>query len=156
MSLDFYFTGGGSASSVLGGQISSNQLTEVAEALFPNVSLADAAAGITHYACICVKNTGASTITNAGVYLSSFVSNSKLYVAKGLTGKNSLSEQSIANNTTAPTGALVFQKPIVEYSPVALGLLNPGDYYHLWLKRVIAANTAGNQDEYLILTGVES
>ena len=156
MSLAFYFTGGGSASSVLGGQISSTELTEVAEALFPNVSLADATAGITHYACICVKNTGAETITNVGVYLSSLVSNGKLYVAKGLTGKNSTTEQTIANNTTAPTGALVFQQPLYEYSPVALGLLAAGEFYHLWLKRVIAANTAGNPDEYLILTGVES
>ena len=155
MSLKFHFTGGGSSSSVLGGQISSTELTEVAEALFPNVALADAVSGITHYACICIKNTGATTIANAGVYLSSVVSNAKIYIAKGLTGKNSTTEQTIANATTAPTGALVFQQPLYVYSPVSLGLLAPGDFYHLWLRRTIAANTPGNPDEYIIITGVE-
>lgn len=155
MSLQFYFTGGGSASSVLGGQISTTELTETAEVLLPNVALADAAAGITHYACICIKNTGATTIANAGVYFSSVVSNAKIYLAKGLTGKNSTTEQTIANNTTAPTGAFVFQQPLYVYSPVSLGLLAPGDFYHLWIKRVVAANSAGSPDEYLILTGVE-
>ena len=155
MALKFYFTGDGSASSVLGGQISTTELTETEGAVFPNVNVTDAAAGITHYACICIKNTGASSIANAGVYFSSVVSNAKIYIAKGLTGKNSTTEQTIANNTTAPTGALVYQQPLYEYSPVSLGLLEPGDFYHLWLKRVIAANTPGNNDEYLILTGID-
>ena len=155
MSLQFYFTGGGSASSVLGGQISTTELTETAEVLLPNVALADAAAGVTHYACICIKNTGATTIANAGVYFSSVVSNAKIYLAKGLTGKNSTTEQTIANNTTAPTGAFVFQQPSYEYTPVSLGLLAPGDFYHLWIRRTVAVNTPGSDGEYLILTGID-
>jgi hypothetical protein len=155
MSLGFYFTGGSSASSVLGGQISTTALTETEGALFPNVSLADATTGITHYACICIKNTGAETISNAGVYLSSVVSNANIYIAKGLTGKNSTTEQTIANNVTDPTGALVFQQPLYEYSPVSIGLLDPGDFYHLWLKRVLPASSPGSPEEYIIITGVE-
>lgn len=156
MSLDFFFTGGGSATSVLGGGISSAPLTEAQGVLLPDVALADAAAGITHYACICIKNTGASSISNAGVYLSSVVTAANVYVAKGLTGKNSTTEQTIANATTAPTGALVFQKPSFSYAPLALGAMSPGDFWHLWIKRAVAANAAGSPNDYIILTGVES
>ncbi len=156
MSLAFYFTGGGSATSVLGGQISSAPLTETQGILLPDVTLAEATSGITHYACICIKNTGAAAIANAGVYLSSVVTASNIYIAKGFTGKNSTTEQTIAGNTTAPTGSLVFTKPLYSYSALRVGLLNPGDFYHLWLKRVVAANAPGSANDYIILTGVEA
>jgi hypothetical protein len=156
MALTFYFTGGGSASSVLGGNISSTELTEAQGAIFPNVALADSVTGITHYACIVMKNTGAATINNAGIYISSSVQGSQSYIALGLTGKSSTTEQTIASAVTAPTGALVFQKPSFSYSPLTIGSLTVGQFQHFWLKRVVAVNQAGSPLDYFILTGTES
>ena len=112
MAITFYFTGGGSATSVLGGLVSSTALTETQGAVFPNIALTDAFAGITHYACIVMKNTGTVTISNAGIYLASDVEGSQTFIAQGLTGKSSTTEQTIASAVTAPTGALIYQKPL--------------------------------------------
>ena len=156
MALTFYFTGGGSSSSVLGGLVSSTALTETQGAIFPDVVLADAIAGITHYACIVMKNTGAATINNAGIYISSDVEGSQSYVALGLTGKSSTTEQTIATSVAAPTGALVFQKPSFSYAPLSIGSLTAGQFQHFWLKRVVRANQAGSPLDYFIITGAES
>ncbi|MDP1774267.1 MAG: hypothetical protein Q8L15_18520 [Methylobacter sp.] len=157
MSLSWYYTGGGSSTSVLGGQISSAALAETQGIILPNVDQsAGAVTGVTHYACICIKNTGAVSIANAGVYFSSVVTGANVSIAKGLTGKNSTTEQVIASNTTIPTGALVFQNPLFSYSALMLGTLAAGDFYHLWLKRVVKANLAGSPNDYLILSSVES
>lgn len=156
MALTFYFTGGGSSSSVLGGLVSSTALTETQGAIFPDVVLADAIAGITHYACIVMKNTGAATINNAGIYISSDVEGSQSYVALGLTGKSSTTEQTIATSVAVPTGALVFQKPSFSYAPLSIGSLTAGQFQHFWLKRVVRANQAGSPLDYFIITGTES
>ena len=159
MALTFYFTGGGSSSSVLGGLVSSTALTETQGAVFPDVILADAVTGITHYACIAMKNTGAA-INNAGIYISSNVQGSQTYIALGLAAKGTAAapttEQTIASAVTAPTGALVFQKPSFSYSPLSIGSLAAGQYKYLWLKRVVAANQAGSPLDYFIITGTES
>jgi hypothetical protein len=156
MSLVLFHTGGGSGAGVLGGQISTLALAETQGLLLPNVLGAEAIAGITHYACVCIKNTGASSIANAGIYMSSVVSAANVFIAKGLTGKNSTTEQVITDQVTAPTGALVFTKPLFSYAPLSLGLLAPGEFYHLWIKRTVAANAAGSPNDYVIFTGVES
>ena len=159
MALTFYFTGGESASSVLGGNIG-EALTETQGAVFPDVILADAVTGITHYACIAMKNTGSTTINNAGIYISSNVQGSQTYIALGLAAKGTAAapttEQTIASAVTAPTGALVFQKPSFSYSPLSIGSLAAGQYKYLWLKRVVAANQAGSPLDYFIITGTES
>ena len=156
MALTFYFTGGGSSSSVLGGLVSSTALTETQGAIFTDVVLADAIAGITHYACIVMKNTGAATINNAGIYISSDVEGSQSYVALGLTGKSSTTEQTIATSVTVPTGSLIFQQPAHSYSPLAVGMLTVGQFQHFWLKRVVGANQTGSPLDYFIITGTES
>jgi hypothetical protein len=148
MSLAFYYSGGGAATSVLGGAISSVAVAETEGAVFPNVLLADAVTGITHFASIYIKNTGATTITHAWLYFASNVGNSKVYFAKGITAN-----LTIANDTTAPTDALVFQKPAYLNSAVDLGSLAAGASQQLWLKRVVAANATGSPQDYFILTG---
>lgn len=155
MSLGWYYTGGGSSTGKLGGLISSTALAETDGALFADVTQANALAGLTEYACICIKNTGVATINNAEVYLSSVVTDANIYIAKGLTGKNSTTEQTIANSTTPPTGALVFQKPLFSYAAMALGTLAAGEFYHIWLKREVRANAKGSPNDYFILSGVE-
>jgi hypothetical protein len=149
--LKWYFTGGGSATSVLGGLISSAEATS---AIFPDVTQQNAIDGITEFACICIRNTGGSTVENVGIYLSSVVTKNKIFFAKGLTGKNSTTEQTIANQQTEPTGALVFQTPRFDYMKVVLGDLAPNDFYHIWIKREVTVNTPGSPADYFIITGV--
>lgn len=156
MAITFYFTGGGSATSVLGGLVSSTALTETQGAVFPNIALTDAVAGIAHYACIVMKNTGTVTISNAGIYLASDVEGSQTFIAQGLTGKSSTTEQTIASAVTAPTGALIYQKPLFAYAPLSIGVLTAGQFQHFWLKRVVAPNTTGSPLDYFIITGTES
>jgi hypothetical protein len=150
MSLGYYFSGGGTPG-VLGGAISSTVVTETEGAIFPNVTLAESVSGITHYASIYVQNTGGSSITHTWLWFNSSVGNSKVYFAKGITGG-----LSIANNTTAPTDPLVFQKPAFQSSAVDLGALAAGASVQIWLKRVVAANASGAPRDYFILSGAET
>jgi hypothetical protein len=151
MALTFYHTSNNN-----GGAITGAVLGYWNGAVLPDIPLEYAATGITNYACICMKNTGASVIVNAGVFFASSVQNAKVYLAMGLTGKNSTTEQIIANNMTPPVGNFVYQRPFFSYAPLIVGTLNPGDFYHLWLKRVISVNATGESNAYFILTGTES
>jgi hypothetical protein len=152
MALAFYYTAGAS----LGGAISGNLVSEGMGATLPNISLADATNGITNYRCICIRNVGASIINNAGVYFASDISGAQNTIALGITGKNSGSEQTVGSIVTAPVGNYIYQKPSFDYAPMRVGLLNPGDFFHLWLKSVIPAYSPGDPNAYLILAGVES
>ena len=151
MSLGFYYSGGGAATSVLGGAISSVPVAETEGVVFPNVLLVDAVAGIAHYASLYIKNTGATPITHTWLYFASNVGNSKVYFAKGITAG-----QGIANNVTPPADALVFQKPAFLNSAVDLGSLAAGASIQLWLKRIVSANATGSPKDYFTLTGAES
>jgi hypothetical protein len=142
----FYHAGGGSATGVLGGAISSAVLTGI----FPDVDSGSASSGVTHYAGIYIKNISGSTITNAGVYLRSVVSLGRIYIANSITGN-----QTIANQTTAPADDLIWTQPLHSYSPLSIGSLTAGSSRLIWLKRVIPANTAGSNDQYLIIEGVQ-
>lgn len=150
MSLAFYYSGGGAATSILGGAISSVTLAETEGVLFPNVTQAQAIAGITHYASIYIKNTGATTVT-AGVYFSSLITRSNVYIATGIT-----TNLTISNNVTAPVDELVFIKPQHDYAPLNIGSLAAGASKQLWLKRVVPVSAGGSIDDYLILSGVTS
>lgn len=147
MSLQFYFSGGGSLSGVLGGAISSTQVTS--QAVFPNVSEAEALTGITQYSSIYVKNTGVTTITNVGLYFSSKNTASKVYVGKGIT-----SNLSIPNQNTAPSDSIVFDNTVLKYAPLVIASsLAPNASIQIWLKRVFQVNSPGSSNDYFILSG---
>ncbi len=154
MSLAFFYTIGTGSS--LGGPISTSVLSEAVGVVLPNVAIADATNGITNYLCICIKNTGSSAINNAGVFFASDTSGARNSIALGITGKNSSTEQIVASMTTAPVGDFIYQHPTFSYSAMHVGLLNPGEFHHLWLKREIPPYTPGDPNAYMILTGTES
>jgi hypothetical protein len=151
MTLSFYHT-----ASNLGGPIVMTRLSEGVGGVFANVNIDQATAGQTDYACVVIRNEGGSTIANAGVYFASKAANAKFYIALGLTGKNSYTEQVLPTATTTPVGNLIFQNPTFDYAPLVIGALNYLDIYHLWIKRVVAVNAPGEAAPYLILTGTES
>lgn len=151
MTLAFYFT-----SNNLGGPITNNLLNESLGSVFGNVGIDAATTGFTDYACVVICNRGAATIQKAGVCFKSKAANEKFYVALGLTGKNSATEQTIATPTTAPIGNFVFQSPSFTYAPLVIGTLAPGEFYHLWLKRVVSVYATGESLAYFMLTGTES
>lgn len=151
--LKYYHTGGGSSTSVLGGLISSAEVAEVEERIFPNLTQQQATDGKTQYACICIKNTG-SNLANVQVYFSSLVSESDIRLAKGSTGKNSTTEPTIADQDTAPTGDLVWMQPVFDYEAVMIGNLDTDEFFHIWFRRETLANTPGNEQDYFIVSAI--
>jgi len=149
MTLHFYHT-----SENRGGLFTWAELSEASGAVFPCIGIDQATTGVTHYACICIRNVNTVTAWNVGVYFSSLVQNAKVYMAKGLTGKNSVTEQTVANVIIPPVGDFVFQTPVFEYAPLALGHLGPLEFHHIWLKRVVSVNATGEAAPYFIIKGV--
>ena len=149
--LKFYYTAG---NTVLGGAIGNTVVSEAVSAVFPSITNPQTAIdGVTRYACLCVKNETANTV-NLGIYLKSKVTSGTVLIAKGLTGKNSTTEQSIANQTTAPTGGLIFEDKAFEYDTLNFGLLNPGDFHHLRIKCETPANSPGSAEEYIKIKAI--
>jgi hypothetical protein len=141
----------------LGGALTATTLYETAGSVLPNVTTTEALHGATHYACIGMKNTGSTTINVPGVYIASQSGSARLYLALGLTGINSTTEQVIASNIIAPVGDLVYHQPTNDYAPLRIGVpLAAGQWYHLWLKRVVSPYASGESNSYFILTGTES
>jgi hypothetical protein len=94
-------------------------------------------------------------LTNVGVYFSSAVEGSKTYMALGLTGKSSTTEQTIASNITVPTGSLIWTRPLFSYTALSVGTLTAGQFQHIWLKRVTPANAYGSLMDYVILSSTD-
>ena len=147
--LAIYFTGG-SSNHYRGGLIGTAQATYGVDTVFPAITQQQAKDGITQYACVCVKNISPVTANDVGVYISQAPSVGTLYIAKGLTGKNSTTEQVIANQETPPTGSLVFYEPSFDYDTVNIGTLNAGDFHHIWMKLVTQANSPGDAFKFSI------
>jgi hypothetical protein len=150
-SLGFYHT-----SYNRGGLITTVKVSEATGAVLDNITTAQATAGITSYACVCIKNTGTTNIARAGVYFASSAQNASIYMALGLTGRSSTTEQIIATDTTAPVGELIYVQPKFEYSALIIGALPVGAWYHIWLKRVAKVKASGEASAYFILTGTTS
>jgi len=149
MAIQFYFSGGGSAQSVLGGLISSVEIPDTQGVIFPNVTTAQSKAGVTHYASIYVKNTGLET-KEIFLYFDSVVTNSNIYFADSITAG-----LTIADQETAPTDELIFTAPTYDYSALSIGSLAAGASKQIWLKRIIKSNSAGSLNDYFILQGIE-
>ena len=149
MAIEFYFSGGGSEQSVLGGAKSSVIIPNLQGVIFPNITVAQSKAGIMHYAGIYVKNAGTVT-KEIKLYFSSIVSSAKLYLADSITPA-----LTITNSTTEPSDSLVFTSPTYEYSALSIGNLNAGESRLIWLKRVVNANSPGSLNDYFILNGIE-
>lgn len=133
----------------LGGAKSSVQFT--ANAIFDDVSSAEAAAGDAEYRCFYVHNGHATlTLQGAKIWIQSQTSSSDtdIAIALGGEGLNGTAE-TVANEGTAPSGES-FSQPASFAAGLTLGDIAPGEHYPVWIRRTVNAAAASATDAWTI------
>lgn len=149
--IKYYFSGGaGNANpnASLGGVIST---TETTASLFDDVPSAEATAGTVEYRCIYVKNTnGTLTLIAPKVFIQTNTPSTTTTVAIGLgTAAINGTEQTVANETTAPAG-VSFSEPANFAAGLSIGDLAVGATRSIWIRRTVTAGTAAVADSFTI------
>ena len=162
--LQWFCSGAGSNANpllCLGGAISSAQwaTTTALDDLFPDITGAQAAAGVVQYLCLYFKNvdTNVNGLLSPAVYFLSQVTptdaNDKIAAAIASTEAKNATAQTIATITTAPslgTNSWVDASSALTYAAaLAGGLALPtpmlhNDYQAVWFKRTIGAGAAAS------------
>lgn len=121
--------------------------------LFDDISGAENAASTVDYRCIAVhNNNGANAYENAVVYLSAEVSGGASIAiaidstAASAIGSSSAQGDSIANETTAPTGVGSFSSPTTAGTGLSLGTIPSGQCRFVWIRRTAANSAALSAD----------
>lgn len=147
-----YRLSGGAANAVgnasLGGVISSNAMPTSVDALFDTTSAAEALAGRVEYRCIYVRNnSGADVMTDLRTFISANtpLAGTTLAIGVGTSAVNG-TEQTIANETTAPVG-VAFSEPASADAGVVMGNIPAGQHRALWLRRTVTAGAASSPDD---------
>lgn len=147
-----YRLSGGAANSdpnaSLGGAISSN---DAPASIFDNVSSAEAVAGDVEYRCVYLRNNhGTLTALGLKVWIQTNTTPTDTQVAIGLgTAAISATEQTIANESTAPVG-VTFSEPASEGAALTVGDLAAGAFKAVWIRRTINAGAAGANDGFTL------
>lgn len=143
-----YRLSGGAANSdvnaALGGAKSSVDLVDNTDNnLFDDVTGAQHTAGHIDYRCIYIHNGhGSLTLTGAVVWIASDTtgSESDLSIAVGTAAVNG-TEQTVGNETTAPSGVSWSDAAVSRATGLALGDLPFGQHKAVWLRRTITAGS---------------
>lgn len=151
-----YLSGGASntlPSASIGGARSSTEISATALFnLWDRVNSAEALAGDTEYRCFYVRNESSTdTLLSAGIYISSNTSSNDTTIEIGLgtAGKNG-TEQTVANESSAPSG-VTFSAASSQGAGLSLGDLAPGDYYPVWVKRIVSPTASATTSDLYTL-----
>lgn len=120
-------------------------------AVFDDVSSAEAASGDTEYRCFYVHNNhGSLTLQGAKIWIETQTSSADTSIAIALAGegKNGTAE-TITDENTAPSGE-TFSQPSNFAGGLTLGDLAPGEHYPVWVKRIVNASAASATDTWTI------
>lgn len=152
----FRLSGGASNNSgdaSLGGAISNNAVSSSVNALFDYVSGDESAAGDAEYRCIYVRNSHASlTLYGAKIWIASNTPSADTEATIGLgTSAINGTEQTIANEGTAPTG-VSFSLAANEAGSLSIGDLAPGASKAVWVRRAVTAGAAAYNNDGMTLT----
>jgi hypothetical protein len=138
-----------------GGAANSNPLLSIGGAkssedapagLFDTVSGAESAAGDTEYRCIYVHNNhGSLELTNPVVWIQSNTPGNRISIGIGASAVNG-TETATADESTAPGGGVTFSQPANLGAGLALGSIPAGQHKAVWVRRVVAAAAAANND----------
>ena len=155
----YYYSGSGVPSGSLGGAIHANEIPDSTdENSFENMGTTEAGTAGDKYFCFYVKNEGSVEYTNVGIWISNETLSTftKIYVAAGTAGKNSV-EQTVSPNTDEPAG-VTWQRPLTNYQYVVLPNLAVNDIHAIWMKRAHLDDTPGMVLDYfrLSMVGVEN
>jgi hypothetical protein len=145
--IEYRLSGGAANSDVnasLGGAKSSVTVVDnVDNNLFDDVSGAEHTAGDVEYRCIYIHNADAAlTLTNAVVWIQSDTSgaDSDISIAVGTAAING-TEQTVANETTAPSGVSWSDAAVSRATGLALGDITPTHHKAVWIRRTITAGS---------------
>ena len=142
----------------LGGVKSATAASTAIDGLFDPTTAAQAAAGLIEYRCVYLHNaSSADTMTSALVYLSANtpLAGTTIDIGVGTAAVNA-TEQTIANETTAPTG-VTFSAPTTAATGLALGNIPFGQHHAIWLRRTVTAGSASSaNDTYTIAYQAET
>lgn len=142
-----------SGNASLGGAKSANAASSAIDALFDQVSSAEAVAGDVEYRCVYLHNGNAtSEMLNAVVWVSANtpLAGSTIDIGVGTAAVNG-TEQTVANESTAPTG-VTFSAPSTQGTGLALGASIPaGQHKAIWLRRTITAGSGASANDTFTL-----
>lgn len=138
----------------LGGVKSSESWTP---SMFDDVSAAEATVGSVEYRCIYIHNANATlSMIAPKAWISANTPSPSTSIAIGIgTSATGATEQTIANETTAPTG-VVFSEPSTAETGISLGDIPSGSHKAIWLRRTVNASTSAVADSYTIAVQTET
>lgn len=155
--LKFYHSGGAGNSdpnASLGGAISSTEITDdTLQNLFDNVTGQEHTDGDTEYRCFYVKNDHSTdTAYNAKIFIQTNTpaADDTIQIGLDLAGKDGTAD-TIANESTAPSPAVTFANAADYANALDLGDLAAGDYYAVWVKRIVSAGSTAQANNSAIL-----
>ena len=122
-----------SGASDIGGAIGVELTDDALNNLWDDVSSGDSSAGDTEFRCSYVKNThGSLSVANVKVEIATDPTESNWEIGLGAAGKNG-TETEIADEDTAPA-SVTFGT-----GSISLGTLASGDFFPIWIKRIVIA-----------------
>jgi hypothetical protein len=153
--IKIYLSGGaGNANpnASLGGVRSTTQLVDATlHNLFDPVSSAEAAAGSIEYRCVYVRNEHA-TLTwidpRAFIDTESYSADTTIHIGLGTAAINA-TEQTVANETTAPSG-VTFAAPETFAAGLVVTDLAPSAFKAVWVRRTVTAGAAVFADGFVM------
>jgi hypothetical protein len=144
--------GNADANAALGGAKSS---TAAPSALFDDVPSAESVPGDVEYRCIYVHNNhGTLTLQNAVLWIQANTpsGDTAIDVSLGTSAING-TEQTVANENTAPTGGgISFVPAATQGAGIALGNIPAGQHKAVWIRRTVNAAAAAANDTYNLRT----
>lgn len=149
--ITFYLSGGAANSdpnASLGGIISATAMGTGLHNLFDQVSSAESSAGDTEYRCFYVKNSHATLtmqVSIAWIEANTPSTGTAVRIALGTSAVN-VAEQSVANESTAPTG-VTWSSAANEGAALSIGDIPPNQFKAIWVERVINPGTGAYNDD---------
>ncbi len=139
----------------LGGVMGTNALIvdDTLNNLFDNVSGAEHTAGDTEYRCFYVKNTNATdTAYSVKIYIDTNTpaADDTVNIGKDLAGVSGTAD-TVADEGTAPDPAVTFSTATTLAVAIDLGNMSAGQYYAVWIKRIVSAGSTAQANNSAIL-----
>lgn len=135
----------------LGGAMSS---TDAGSNLLDNVSSTEGAAGDVEYRCYYIHNNhGSLTMIGAKAWIQANTpsAESTLDIGLGTTAVGTGNEQSVADESTAPSG-VTFSAAANEGAALSIGDIPAGHHKAIWVRRTITAGAAAASDTATLRT----
>lgn len=150
--IQFRLSGGAANSdpnASLGGAKSATAVSSAQNGFFDIVNSTEASAGDVEYRCFYVNNANATqALQNAKIFIAANTTGSRIAIGLGTTPTGT--EQTVANENTAPSG-VTFSQPADFATGLSMGSIGANNaHYAIWVRRTIGAATAASNDTFTL------